>query len=312
VITGKASHAQAPLGDHPSVLTVPLHTGPPLRLALRVPFAARELFAHLAARAVPGVEEATASTLRRTVRLARGPAVISLAGRADHVLARAALADRRDRAEALRRCRALLDLDADPVAIDAALARDPGLAPLVRAAPGLRSPGAVDGGEILVRAIVGQQVSVAAARTVLGRLASGHGDPIDGERLRLFPAPETLAALDPGTLPMPAARGRALVGAAAALASGDLDLEPGADPVRARAVLLALPGVGPWTASYVAMRALRDPDVLMAGDLGLRRGLERCGLPAERRALERRAEDWRPWRSYATHHLWRAASPAAG
>lgn len=292
------------------VLPAPLDTGPAVRLTVRTPFAARELFSYLAARAIPGVEEAGARTLRRAVRLPHGPAVVELEPRADHVSARLALADPRDRDEALRRCHALLDLDADPVTIDTALARDPALAPLVSAAPGLRSPGAVDGGEILVRAIVGQQVSVAAARTVLGRLASEHGDPIKGERLRLFPAPGTLASVDPESLPMPAARGRALVGAAAALASGDLDLEPGADPARARATLLELPGVGPWTASYVAMRALGDPDVLMAGDLGLERGLQRLGLPGRRRALIERAERWRPWRSYATHHLWRAAAPA--
>lgn len=289
-------------------MTASLHTGPSLRLALRAPFAGDDLLAHLAARAIPGVEEATAGTLRRTLRLARGPAVVELEPRGDHVSATLTLGDRRDRAEALRRCRALLDLDADPVRIDSTLARDPALAPLVRAAPGLRSPGAVDGGEILVRAIVGQQVSVAAARTVLGRLASEHGEPIDGERLRLFPAPEKLAAVDPGRLPMPAARGRALVAAAAALAGGDLDLEPGADPVRVRAALLALPGVGPWTASYVTMRALGDPDVLMTGDLGVRRGLERLGLRGTKRALAERTARWRPWRSYATHHLWRAAA----
>jgi len=236
---------------------------------------------------------------------------VALALGDDHVRVCLQGGDRRDLRVAVRRARSLLDADREPQAVDAALRGDPALAPLVARTPGLRSPGAVDGAEILVRAIVGQQVSVAAARTVLGRLASDYGEPVDGERLRLFPAPEALAAADPDTLPMPAARGRALVGAAAAIARGDLELDPDADPARARAALLALPGIGPWTASYVAMRALGDPDVLMAGDLGLRRGLGRSGLPAEGRALERRAEAWRPWRSYATHHLWRAASPSA-
>lgn len=278
------------------------------RLAARGPVAAGPLLAYLAARAIPGVEEVEGRTVRRTVRLPHAPAVIALEVGAGGATARLALGDPRDHEAALAACRALLDLDAEPREIDAALARDAALAPLVAPVPGLRSPGAAEPAEILFRAIVGQQVSVAAARTVLGRLAREHGEPVDGARLRLFPAPARLASLDPERLPMPRARARSLVGAAAALARGELVLERGADRERTRAALLALPGVGPWTASYVAMRALGDPDVLMTGDLGLARGLARLGLPGEPRALEDRAERWRPWRSYATHHLWLAAA----
>jgi AraC family transcriptional regulator of adaptative response / DNA-3-methyladenine glycosylase II len=204
------------------------------------------------------------------------------------------LRDPRDREAALAACRRLLDLDADPAAIGAVLRRDDALAPLVARVPGRRSPGAVDPWEILVRAIVGQQISLAAARTLLGRLAAEHGARYRGQRL--FPAPERLA--EAAALPMPRARAETLRRVAARVAGGELE-------VRDTEALLAERGIGPWTVAYVRMRGLGDPDVLMAGDLGLRRALHALGLsPA-------RAEAWRPWRSYATHHLW-AAGGAGG
>ncbi len=195
-------------------------------------------------------------------------------------------------------CRTLLDADAEPAAVDAALGADPLLRELVAAAPGRRVPGCADPAELAVRAVLGQQVSVAAARTQAGRLAERCGERLAepaGAVTHLFPAPAALAGLDPETLPMPRARGRALVEMAAAMADG---LDP-----RDRAAFLALRGVGPWTADYVAMRC-GDRDVLLETDLGVRRGFARLADPA---ALVRRAEAWRPWRSYAVQHLWSLA-----
>ena len=172
----------------------------------------------------------------------------------------------------MARVRRLLDLDADPLAVDEVLAGQPALAGLVARRPGLRSPGAVDGFEMAVRAVIGQQVSVAGARTVLGRLVAEHGQPAFDSRpdWRLFPEPAVIAGLDPATLPMPRARGRTLVALAAAMADGSLVLEPARIGPSTRAALLALPGIGPWTADYLLMRALGDPDVYLGTDLGVR------------------------------------------
>ena len=178
---------------------------------------------------------------------------------------------------------------------------------------GLRVPGAVDGAELAVRAVLGQQVSVPAARTGAGRLVAEHGEALARPRgavTALFPAPAALAALDPARLAMPRARARALVGLCRALADGELRLDPGADRAEARRRLLALPGIGPWTAGYVAMRALGDPDVFLVEDLGVRHALRRLGGPDDPRAARALAAAWAPWRSYATQHLWHA--PAGG
>jgi AraC family transcriptional regulator of adaptative response / DNA-3-methyladenine glycosylase II len=157
----------------------------------------------------------------------------------------------------------------------------------------------VDGFEPAVGTIAGQQVSVAGARTVLGRIVAAHGEPaFDGEPWRLFPTPEALLAADPATLPMPRARARSIQALAAAVAEG-LELDPGADRDEVRARLLALPGVGPWTADYLRLRAVADPDVLLATDLVVRRAAADLGLD-----LAGGAPEWAPWRSYATHHLW--------
>ena len=263
-----------------------------------LPLHAASLLAFFAARAVPGVEEVGATTYRRSVRLPHGPGVIALELGDGRPAWRLERGDPRDEAAAGELCRTLLDADADPAAVDAALAADPLLAELVARAPGRRVPGCVDAAEIAVRAVLGQQVSVAAARTQAGRLTEQAGEPLPehaGAVTHLFPAPEALAALDPGTLPMPRARGRALTAMAAAFADG---LDP-----RERDAFLALEGIGPWTADYVAMRC-GDPDVLLETDLGVRRGFARIGDPAH---LTRRAEAWRPWRSYAVQHLWSLA-----
>jgi AraC family transcriptional regulator, regulatory protein of adaptative response / DNA-3-methyladenine glycosylase II len=256
----------------------------------------------LAARAVAGIEEATGGTLRRTVRLAHGPGVIGLtvAGTGEGIPEGVAVADPRDRAEAAR---ALIRLaGADPAAADVHLAGDRHLGPLIAARPGLRMPGTVDGAELAVRGVLGQQVSLAAARTLAGRLVAAGGEPLlepVGTLTHVWPRPEAIAEAAPG-MPMPRSRQRALAALARALADG-LELDPGADPAAARAALLELPGIGPWTAEYVAMRALGDPDAWLPTDLGVRHGLARIGATADA------AEAWRPHRTHAVRHLWAAA-----
>jgi AraC family transcriptional regulator of adaptative response / DNA-3-methyladenine glycosylase II len=275
-----------------------------LRLPFRLPFAAQPLFGHLAATAVPGVEEVLDGSYRRTVRLPHGPAIVALRPERDHVAALLTLGDVRDLAAAVARCRRLLDLDADPAAVDDALAGDPALAATVRTRPGQRVPRCVDPAELAVRAVLGQQVTTAAARTVAGRLAASHGEPVTdsvGGLRYLFPDPAALVDVE---LPGPSARRRAFGRMVAALAGGRIDLGPGADRSDARAGLAALPGVGPWTVEVVAMRGLGDPDAFPASDLGVRRAAAALGLPRSASALSRRAEPWRPWRAYATQYLW--------
>jgi AraC family transcriptional regulator of adaptative response / DNA-3-methyladenine glycosylase II len=272
-----------------------------LRLAYRSPMDLAATLRYLAGRAVTGLESYDGTTFSRTLRLPHGAGLVSLAPAAGYVAARLRLADHRDLAAAVARVRRLLDLDADPQAVDEVLAGQPPLTELVARRPGLRSPGAVDGFEMAVRAVVGQQVSVAGARTVLGRLVAEYGrSPFDGNpEWRLFPEPALIAGLDPASLPMPRARGRSLVSLAAAIADGTLVLGAGSDRVETRAALLALPGIGPWTADYLLMRAVGDPDVYLDTDLGVRRALTRL---AGGSALEPGATA--PWRSYLTHHLW--------
>ena len=187
------------------------------------------------------------------------------------------------------------------------LQADPVLAPLVATRPGLRVPGHVDGYELAVRAVLGQQVSVAAARTLAARLVQRFGAPLpdpDGALTHLFPAPQVLAEADPSSLGIPVSRGGAIAALSHVVASGELVLDRSADREDVAARLLALPGIGPWTAGYIAMRALGDPDVFLATDLGVRRGLERLGLPGDQPAALAHAQRWRPWRSYALMHLW--------
>jgi AraC family transcriptional regulator of adaptative response / DNA-3-methyladenine glycosylase II len=278
-----------------------------LRLPVRPPFDGPGLMRLLASKAVAGVEDADGSGYRRALQLPRGEATISLRPAADHVACELRLADPRDVVPAVARARRLLDLDADAAAVDKVLGADPLLAPLVAAWPGMRVVGAVDGFEMAVKAVVGQQVSVAGARTVTARLVTAYGKPVtapDGAVTHHFPTAEALAAADPTTLPMPRSRGRTLVALSAAVAEDALDLDAGADRDATTAALLALPGIGPWTADYVRMRALGDPDVLLTTDLGVRRGLERLGSAGDPRSAAATGEHWRPWRSYALMHLW--------
>lgn len=287
-----------------------------------------QLFGHLAATAVPGVEEwlpGSASrddgggrgALRRTLRLPGGPGVVVVhvpQPGATSVRAEVTTTDPADEPAALLACRRLLDLDLDPACPDAALAADPVLAPLVAAVPGRRVPGSPSAEEVAVRAVLGQQVSTAAARTHAARLVAALGEPAGlGTGLRLFPAAEALARLDDDDavrlLALPARRRETLRNLARVLAGGSLDLRhvgDGGDPERARAQLLALPGIGPWTAATVTMRALGDPDAFLAADLGVLVAARELGLPGDARPLDRRARAWSPWRSYAVQHLWGA------
>jgi AraC family transcriptional regulator of adaptative response / DNA-3-methyladenine glycosylase II len=285
-----------------------------LRLGFRLPLSPGNLFGHLAATAVPGVEEVRGATYRRTLRLAGGPAIVALTPLPDHVRAELLLSDLRDLVPAVNRCRRMLDLDADPLAVQAELCADPQLGPCVRAMPGRRVPGTVDGAELAIRAVLAQQVTAAAARTMAGMLATKYGmavkDP-DGGLCLLFPTPEDLKGpLDGngafGGLPVPGARKRALTALVQRLAAGDIDLGPGADRAAARRGLAAVPGIGAWTVEIVAMRALGDPDGFPATDSGLRRGAALVGLPGEVQALVDRSQRWRPWRSYATQYIWAA------
>jgi AraC family transcriptional regulator of adaptative response / DNA-3-methyladenine glycosylase II len=280
-----------------------------VRLPFRAPFDGSALLGWLAARAVPRVEEVEGDVYRRSLRMPGGPGVVELAMGADFVRCRLWLEDERDVASAEQLCRRLLDLDADPVVVDEHLGADPLIGGLVRGAPGLRVPGSIDGAELAVRAVLGQQISVAAARTGAGRLVAEHGVALPRPRgavTALFPPADVLAAVDPARLPMPRARAAALVGLCRALADGTLRLDRDGDRAEARRRLLALPGIGPWTAGYVAMRALGDPDVFLAEDLGVRHALRRLGGPDDPRAARALAAAWAPWRSYASQHLWQA------
>lgn len=277
-----------------------------VRLPFRAPLWPDNLFGHLVATAVPGVEEWRDGAYRRTLRLPRGSGIVALVPTAEHIRCTLALSDLRDLPVAIARCRRLLDLDADPVAIDALLAADRALAPLVAKAPGRRVPRTVDEGELALRTVLGQQVSTAAARTHSGRLVAALGEPIvdpAGGLTHLFPSAAAVAGMDPLTLAMPRTRAATVVRLAGALADGTLDLDPGADRMRARASLTALQGIGPWTVETIAMRALGDPDAFLATDLGVVALAKTLDLPTGAGLLAH-AERWRPWRAYAVQHLW--------
>ncbi len=285
----------------------------PVRLAYRPPIDLPGLLEFLGQRAIPGVESFDGNVYVRTLNLPYGSGIVTIpAGnekaapgpvrydRPGTLQCELRLQDVRDFATAVSRVRRLLDLDADPEAVRFALRDDPLLGRSIETNPGLRVPGAVDGAEIAVRAILGQQVSVAGARTLGGRLAALYGAALPesfGPLDRLFPSAEALAAADPATFPMPASRARALQALAGSIAAGDIGIDPGTDRDSTEAALQGLPGVGPWTASYIRMRGLGDPDVFLGQDLGIKKAIRAWGEPVVS-AL------WKPWRSYATFHLW--------
>jgi AraC family transcriptional regulator, regulatory protein of adaptative response / DNA-3-methyladenine glycosylase II len=290
-----------------------------LALPARSPIDAAGVFAWLRVRAVPGAEHADDASFARTIALPGGPAWfrvrLDASGGGDARLRLSARLTRLGDLTALvARVRRLFDLDADPAAIDAALATHRELAPLVAATPGIRVPGAMDPHEMLVRAMIGQQITVAAARTAIARLVEALGEPVEAHDGldRLFPTMAAIAERGHEALRGPAARIRAITGAAARIAAGELELTSGDDAATQRAALLALPGVGPWTADYVRMRVTGDPDVLLPGDVAVRAGAAAAGLPSAPRELEAWAARTAPWRSSLTAHLWRAAAgPAA-
>ena len=278
-----------------------------VRLACREPFDGDALLGFLALRAVPGVESVDGTTYRRSLRLARGLGVVSVTLSAATVSCALTLDDVADAQAAVQRTRRLLDLDCDPASIRDHLAVDPLLAPLIEKRPGLRAPGHPDSTELLVRAVLGQQVSVAGARTLASRLVAAHGEPLTepvGGVTHAFPSAATIAGLSPEDFAMPRARGAALIDACAQVADGSLVLDAGSDRAGAVVALQALQGIGPWTAGYVAMRALGDPDVCLPTDRGVRPALAALGADSSPRGAAALAEAWRPWRSYALHHLW--------
>jgi AraC family transcriptional regulator of adaptative response / DNA-3-methyladenine glycosylase II len=285
-----------------------------LTLACRQPFDGESLIRFLGARAVPGLEALEGDAFSRSLSLRRGGAIVELSPQGAAVRCRLRLDDLRDLTAAVARCRRLLDLDADPPTVSAQLERDSLLGTLVRSRPGLRVPGCADGFELAVRAVIGQQVSVAAARTTAAKLVEHYGEPLSepfGSLTHRFPTSSALAQADPRSLPMPRSRARALRELARLLERGDLRLDSGADQAASITALLAVPGIGPWTASYIAMRALGDPDAYPLGDAGLRRALQRRGQALDHGAEARLAEAWRPWRSYAVVHLWRSLESEA-
>ncbi len=345
-------------GRTPSQLRVASREGPPgpggrsaitLRLPFREPLNAAALMEFLGHRSTPGLDEVVDGRYRRGLRLPHGIATAEMQLRPHYVLTTLHLADLRDLSPAVARCRRLLDLDADPVAVDALLGADPVFAESVAKEPGIRIPGAVDGFETAVRAIIGQQISVVGAGRIFARLVAGTGEPADAAnaavaaavsaatdraatdraardgaatddvatggagadracgptQLTGFPSPQRIAEAPDSAFGMPAARRQTLRRLAEAVADGKLRLDPGADRAETEAALLAIPGIGPWTAQYVAIRALGDPDILLAGDLGARRGAANLGLPDPNELIAHARRCWAPWRSYATMRLWR-------
>lgn len=282
----------------------------PLRLPFRPPFDWARAFAFFTRRCVAGMDEVDGEIYRRSVPLPHGAGVIELSAAnadASWIDCRVHLEDLRDLAAAVQRARRLLDLDADSAAVDESLGADPLLAPLIAARPGLRVPGAVDGDELAVRVVLGQQVSVAGAVTLAARLTARYGKPLAGPVggvTHLFPTAAALAEADDADFAMPESRRRGLRGLCRALADGDLCLDGGADRDEVGAQLLAMPGIGPWTVAAIRMRALADPDVFLPTDLGVRYALRRLGQTEDPKAATALAERWRPWRSYALQHLW--------
>ncbi len=305
----RASRREA--GDPPPALDGGL-TFVDVTLAAREPFCPCNVFGHLIATRIDGVEAFADGAYHRTLRLPIGWAVASLAPAPRGVRARVGLTDVSQLPTAVARLRRMLDLDADPAAVDAHLSLDPTLARLVAAHPGRRIPRGVDGAETAIKIVLGQQVSTAAARTHGARLVAAVGTPVDTGvpgLTHLFPEPSAIAEAPDEVFAFPRSRRDTLRLLATVLADGTLDLGPGADREEARAGLLACKGIGPWTVEMVAMRALGDPDAFPATDLGVLRSAPELGV-ADLADLAGRADAWRPWRSYATQHLW-ALTPHA-
>jgi len=281
-----------------------------LKLPFRSPYDWAHLIGFLQTRAIPGIESVVDDSYRRTIKIdkQKGVLEVHLAPGGTHLNVNVSLADTSNLQAVIERSRRLFDLDADSAAINAHLCGDPLLAKSIKARPGLRIPGAWDAFEIAVRAVLGQQVSVAAARTFAQRLAATYGEvlknPSTPELSYLFPTPEALMDADLSAIGLTGRRIDTLRGLSRAFASGDLGLDMACDLMDIEARLTALPGIGPWTAQYIAMRAFGEPDAFPTGDLGLLNAIKAMGTNITTRDLDKHAERWRPWRAYAAMHLW--------
>jgi AraC family transcriptional regulator of adaptative response / DNA-3-methyladenine glycosylase II len=287
-----------------------------VRLAYRPPYDWEAMLTFLRARAIPGVELVSGDSYRRSIALGEHKGVVTVAPAANHrVDVSVRFPDMAALPSIIARLRRVFDLAADPDQIGAHLAQDAALAPLVAARPGLRVPGAWDGFELAMRAICGQQITVPAATRLLGKIVQAHGaalsSAIPGSEglTHVFPSPTAIAAADPSSFAMPGVRARALIALAGAISADPLIFSRGASLEQAMDKLRALPGVGEWTAQYIAMRELREPDAFPAADVGLLRAMaDASGRRPSPDQLLARAETWRPWRAYAALHLWAAST----
>ena len=269
-----------------------------------MPFAGPDVLEFIGGRAIAGIEWWDGVTYRRSMTLPGGHGTVTLRAADDHVAADLRLTDSADLETAVQRIRRLLDLDADSEAVDAALSAEPVMAPLVAVRPGRRAPGSVDPFETSIRAVIGQQISVAGARTVAASLVRAVGEPLDLDDPQLthvFPTPAAVVGAPDAAFPMPTSRRDTLRRLAGAVADGDIVLEAAADPEATRAALLAVKGIGPWTADYITMRGLSHPDIFLTSDLGVRHGLDQLVAATGERPDP---SIWAPWRSYAVHHIW--------
>ena len=293
---------------------VPAADGLTVRLPYKPPYDWEAMIGFLAARAIPGVERVEPRRYARTVTVDGVQGLIIVTPRTDDALSVEIRLPRLDALPAvIARVRRVFDLSADPALIGAHLSQDIALAPLVAARPGLRAPGAWDGFELAVRAILGQQITVTAARNLAARLVATYGPSTKHPAAlalgldRVFPAPAALVGQDIAALGMPRARGAALEGLARAVADDPSLFTPRADLESAITALKALPGVGEWTAQYIALRELREPDAFPQADIGLLRAMtDAAGVRPTPEALLARSQAWRPWRAYAAQHLWTA------
>lgn len=290
-----------------------------LRLAHREPYDRGSLLAFFAGHSVAGIEEVVGDTYRRVLDLGHGPATVELTPRDAYTQCLLRLGDARDLAAAVASCRRILDADSDPVAVCDSLRTDPTIGALVDRRPGLRVPGSPDAAELAFRAVIGQQISVTGAQTLTSRLVTTIGTPLatpDGGLTHAFPRPEAIAEADLSGLGMTGGRAGTLRGLAVGLVEGSVVLGVGADRSKAAQDLQQVPGIGPWTSGYVAMRGMSDPDVFLGGDLILRRALAALPGPTcsgskshpiptmHEKAATDLARSWSPWRSYAVMHLW--------
>lgn len=288
-----------------------------VKLGYRPPYDWEAILSFLRARAIPGIEAVSGMRYARTIAIGDGRGLLTVEpaeGNCLRVTVRSP--DLRNLPAIIARARRVFDLAADPVAIGAHLSRDPLLAPRVAARPGLRVPGAWDGFELAVRAILGQQITVAAATKLAGKLVSAYGEKIadpaalDLGLTHVFPTPQQLAAVDLAALAMPRARRTALAALAAAVAADPQIFGPRRSLEEAIRQLRSLAGIGEWTAQYIAMRELREPDAFPAADIGLLRAMSAgSGVRPSPAALLAHAEQWRPWRAYAALHLWASETP---